>query len=1064
MNSSLDGYQCWDVAGERRQLTVMFSDIVQFTQLAGRQDPETVGQILEEYRTVAIAAIERFGGTLSDLSGDGILAKFGFPLALENSAESAVRAGLAVIEDIRSLAIDLRRQYGEGVEIRVGIYTGIVVVSDRRLAGTNVFSSVVGEAVNVAARLQALAAPNSTVVGDTTRALLKDAFDLEPLGNLTLKGMSRPIDAYSVVSERRWVTEKRSNPASQKDLFTARSSELSTLMGLWNGIPTQGGCLTIVEGEAGIGKSRLLREFERVLGVTADLRLLASSHYQNTAFHPLLRLLKERLDFATSPDGLVNAKSLEGLIGPDCGEETAQLLEEISGLKLATGSAVQGRLFGPERRLALKKILLSVLAGQEQTGRRLVIVEDAQWLDPSTIELLENLASTFPTRQLLLVITTRSALQSAPLQHLGHILSLKRLAPAAALGLIHDLVGPQAMPPDIAASIAERSDGIPLFIEEVTRSYLETGITQQQAQPAGKLASEKETVPATLRDSLMVRLDRLGSAKRVAQLAAVYGRTFPLAVIAKLSGLGSDEFDGVINTLLQSGIIEESSVPEKQAFLAFRHALIRDAAYESLLKSQRLVIHRVLAQILVTEFRQLSEEEPERIANHWRHAGDFPQAADFGMRAARLSVSRSANQEALRQIGLVLELLPRIDDTFGRHKLEFEACLVKIAPVIATGGYGSPEVATLTSHALSLLDRHGKELLHNGNEPFLLYYSEWSHLQVTGRIREAAALSHSFLQRVEASHSEHGLIIAHRLVGTSHLLGGNLQQAEAHLVAALALYDRTRPRHLAYLYGTDFGIMSECHLALTLWLEGRADEAMRMGEKAYHAALAFDHANTQGYAFTHLCMLRVLTEDVKGLELLVQQLRHLATSRQLPFWGVIATGFSGWQCLQQGQVQKGMDLLTGGLLPLRQMNLVYWCPTYLAWMAEGHMLAGDLQAADAAIEEALRIIATGGEVWFKSECWRVKAVLLQRRGLPPAVTLLAALKSVRMAWENQSPTFMLRSTTELLRLALDLRRTRVAHLAMRLVTSTIELLSALEPLSANVTEARHQRHRGATPG
>ncbi len=502
----------------------------------------------------------------------------------------------------------------------------------------------------------------------------------------------------------------------------------------------------------------------------------------------------------------------------------------------------------------------------------------------------------------------------------------------------------------------------------------------------------------------------------MAQQAAVLGRKFRRDLLATVRGGDAAALDAPLARLADAGIVvrDPSGV---EGLFEFRHALLRDAAYQSMLKGQRRALHADVGRAIESTFPVLKELEPDLVAQHWALAAEPERAARYGLKAARLSAMRSSNVEAVAQASAVMEQARLMPAGPARDAIEIEACVATMGPLIATRGYGAPEVAKLTTRALELAQTMGPPTEAGLAQAFPILYCQWSHLQVTGQVRDAHALATKIKLRSDAQTAVPPKIIGRRLLGTSQLLLGDPAQARTSLEDALALYDAAEHAGLAYVYGTDFGVMSKCHLAIACWHLGDLARCQSLDREAQDDAKALEHANTQGYALTHLCLLRALERDIGGMAGLATELIALSRQRELPFWGAVALGFVGWYETCAGKPADGVVKLLGGLQFMNRMNLVYWMPTYRTWLAEAQLAVGDTAAADQSLAEALRVVERGDERWFESECWRVRAKLDLARGAAVADVMRTLKQSLDAAASTGSRSFALRTAIDVCRLA-----------------------------------------------
>jgi predicted ATPase len=557
-----------------------------------------------------------------------------------------------------------------------------------------------------------------------------------------------------------------------------------------------------------------------------------------------------------------------------------------------------------------------------------------------------------------------------------------------------------------------------LFAEELALAYVETGAFTpvRDSGPEDPAGPAEALVPAALHDSLLVRLDRLGHAKQVAQFASVLGRAFPHDLLASMHGPQTERLDEGLERLLEARIIERADGGTR-AWYRFKHALLRDAAYQSMLRKQRRALHAKAALAIQESVEAIAAQGPDLLAQHWANAGEPVLAAQWGLKAARLSAARSSNIEAMSQLTAVLEQAAQMPEGETRDEIELEARVAMIGPLIATKGYGAPQIADITAQALELCRRRARGTDADASRVFPILYCQWSHKQVTGKAHEAHDLAKQLLELAEGQPNTAPILIARRLLGTSTLLaGGAPASARAHFEAALALYNALEHAALAYVYGTDFGIMSKCHLALALWILGSTGQAGRLSEEAQQEAAAFGHANTLGYALTHLCLLKSLQRDIAGMAELARRIMDLAKERELPFWRAIAELFFGGHEALVGDPQRGVVMIRDSFQFMRKLNLVYGMPVYLTWLGEACARAGDLQAAERHVDEALAVAESGGERWFEPESLRLKAGLLIEGGHGPAAAAAVLRRSIEFAAERGECSFELRSTVDLARL------------------------------------------------
>jgi class 3 adenylate cyclase/tetratricopeptide (TPR) repeat protein len=632
---------------ERRQLTVLFCDLVGSTALSAQLDPEDMREVIRAYQNTVAGEIGRLEGHVAKYMGDGVLAYFGWPQAHEDDAERAVRAGLALAQAIGQLETPT----GEMLVARVGIATGLVVVGDLVGEGAAQEEAVVGDTPNLAARLQGIAEPNQVIVGEATRRLIGDAFQLEDLGDQALKGFPQSVSAWRVVGERALESRFEAAHSGRLTNFVGREHEIGLLLGRWEQAEQGEGQVVLLSGEAGIGKSRVV---ERVCERAADkphtrLRFQCSPHFTSTALYPFISQLERAAEF--TPDDTPDAKlgKLEAYLSQATEKMTEALPLIASLLSVATANRYPPQELTPQQQ---KRLTLEALTNQLlwQSTRQpvLMIFEDAHWMDPSSLEALEQMIDQVQGARVLMVITHRP--EFTPPWH-GHThitsLALNRLGRQQCAAIVGYVTGGKRLPNEVLDLILAKADGVPLFAEELTKTVLESGqlqIAGDGYEMAGPLSSV--AVPSTLQDSLTARLDRLAPIKEVAQIGAVIGREFSHELLKAAAGKSEAALQSALEKLVSSGLVFMRGVPPNSTYL-FKHALIRDAAYESLLRQQRRLLHAKIAKLLEERLPAVAANQPELIAYHLSESGQSAKSIDYWMMAAKHALSRASFREAL---------------------------------------------------------------------------------------------------------------------------------------------------------------------------------------------------------------------------------------------------------------------------------------------------------------------------------------------------------------------------------------------------------------------------------
>jgi class 3 adenylate cyclase len=690
-------------AAERRQLTVMFSDLAGSTALSARLDPEDMREVIRAYQDACSGAVARYDGFVAKFMGDGVLAYFGFPRAHEEDAERAVRAGL----DIAAVVAKLETRANEKLVVRIGIATGIVVVGDLVGQGSAQEQAVVGETPNLAARLQALAEPGAVVIAESTRRLLGGAFELEPLGPRALKGFDAPVPAWAVLREAENVSRFEASRSQRLTPFVGREHEVALLLDRWRDSSEGEGQVALISGEAGIGKSRILAALRERIGDEPYVRVRyhCSPHFVNDAFYPISSQIWHAAGFVSGEPAAARLDKLEALIARsglepiDVAPFLATLLSvpfegRYSALEMAPSEQ-------KERTIAALIALLEGLTGE---GPLLALLEDAHWIDPTSLDVFARLVDRLPNLRALLVITFRPEF-TAPWVGRAHVASLQlsRLGRRQALAMVAGVAG-KALPVEVLDEIVAKTDGVPLFVEELAKTVLESGLLREQN---GAYVLDRAltplAIPSTLHDSLMERLDRLAPVKETAQVAAAIGREFSYRLLEAISPIQGAELQDALAQLMAAELIHGRGAPPDATYV-FKHALVQDTAYGSLLRSRRQRIHADIARALEEKFADQIAAAPATVARHCTEAGLADPAARYWLAAGELALSRSAYAEADRYVDAGLALIPRLPRGTDTQSLELALHVARATALSPLKAYTASETVAAFSAAKRLLD------------------------------------------------------------------------------------------------------------------------------------------------------------------------------------------------------------------------------------------------------------------------------------------------------------------------------------------------------------------------
>jgi class 3 adenylate cyclase len=788
---------------ERRQLTVLFCDLVDSTVLASQLDPEELREVVRAYQDTCAKVIARFEGHIAQYLGDGLLVYFGYPLAHEDDAQRAVRAGLGMIEALGQLNTRLPQERGVHLAARLGIHTGLVVVGVVG-GGTRQEQLALGETPNVAARLQGLAAPNTLVISTATLQLLGGFFTYQSLGTPVLKGLAQPVEVYQVLHERMARSRLEAVGSTGLTPLVGREQEAALLRERWAQVKDGLGQVVLLSGEAGIGKSRLVQVLQEHIASEPQAWLTpcqCSPYHQNTALYPMIDLLEQvalRFDREESPQQKLH--KLEGFL-VQYGLQLVEAVPLFAGLlSLPLPDTSAPLTMSPEQQKqqilqALLTIFLRIAAQQPV----LFVMEDLHWVDPTTLELLTLLVDHGPATRILALWTFRPDF-SPPWTGRAHLtqVTLPRLPRRQAAEMTDRVAHGKALPPEVVEQIVAKTDGVPLFVEELTKMVLESGLLQEREEryeltgPLPPLA-----IPATLHDSLMARLDRLATVKSLAQLGATLGREFSYALLHAVSLWDEATLQQGLHQLVEAEFLYQQGLPPQATYL-FKHALIQDAAYQSLLRSTRQQYHQRIAQVLEARFPESCETQPELLAHHYTEAGLTEQAIGYWQQAGQRAIQRSANVEAVNHLTRGLALLTLLPDTPERTQQELAFHLSLGAQLAVTKGYAASEVEQAFARA--------RALCQQGGERPQLGFVLWGLYRfyfMRAEHRTAQELAAQLLRLAQHDLAPVVLLAAHAALGTALWVQGHLTAAREHLVPALPRVEAQQRRELAFRYGVD---------------------------------------------------------------------------------------------------------------------------------------------------------------------------------------------------------------------------------------------------------------------
>jgi len=979
-----------EVSAERRPITVMFCDLVGSTSIAAKLDAEDWRNLVNAYLDEATEAVTGLGGHVLKRLGDGLMALFGYPQAQENDAERAVRAALAIQ---RALADLNSRNSSKGepeLSARIGLESGPVVVE----ASGEVF----GDAPNIAARVQAAADPGSVLITTNVHRQVAGLFVVEERGAHELKGASTSVALYRVVR----ASGGRRFGARTLTPLVGREEELDLLRRRWERAARGEGQLALVVGEPGIGKSRLVEELRLKLLATPHtwVEFSSSQLLQNTPLHPIAEWGRQRFGGADIPAGqrLADLENTLQLIGLDPAEH-APLVAPLVDIPLPPGG---GANLPPEelRRRQLAGLMAWFLAGARSQPAALVF-EDLHWADPTTLDLMQALAERGAQAPLLILATTRPEFRPPwSLRSHHSVISLSPLDRAAVAEMVGELSARHGLSKEVVEGVSDRTGGVPLFVEEVTRLLLERG-------EAGGL----QAIPPTLQQSLAARLDRLGEAREVAQIGAVLGRDFTYSLLSAVGGVDNPALQAALDRLAEADLLIAEGAGDEATY-RFKHALIQDAAYDSLLKTRRQALHRCAAEIL-RENAERAAGAPEVVAHHFTHAGLDDHAIEWWGKAGDSALRRSAFQEAIAHLGKAIAMADKgaAGTAAGASGERARLHAAYANALIPARGYGAPE----TTEAFARV--HESTAGENDvPERAAADYGLWVGSMVRGELPAMRAHAEAFLSDVAARPNSPEAGVAHRIVGSTHWYAGEYREAQDHLERALALFQPGRDDDLALRFGQDAGVAAMHYLALALWPLGDVERATSLVGRAGERIAGLAHIGTQAYVKWAAVMFELIRGDLDRATPNAVDLALLAREHDLPMWRAYAVFLDGLVKAESGAPVEGLEDMRRGAELLRKQNVLFDGLIKIG-LAEAEARAGDVDGALVVLDETLATSERIGHRTFDAELLRVRGeILLKREPANPARAEEALRSAIAVAQRQGTRSFELRAALSLAKL------------------------------------------------
>ena len=1014
-----------EIDAERRQLTVLFCDLVGSTLLAERLDPEELRGLLQQYQAVCARAVRHFEGHIARYFGDGLLIYFGYPVAHEDAAHRAVRAALEIVTEIEELKTRIQQWMDVALDVRLSIHTGMVVAGDMSKGGELESMAIVGQMPNVAARMQEIAEPNTVVLGPTTYQLVIGSFACHDLGVQSLRGVSESMRLYQVLGEK--PSTSRPGVAENAGLapLVGRDQEVELLLERWEQAASGEGQAVTLTGEPGIGKSRVVQELKQHVASRSNATLMecdCTSYYQNSPFHPIVELFqREELQFDRTNSTEENLGKLECFLTQyDLPlDEMVPLFARLFSVQLGDGYTPSNLPPEQQRQKTLQG-LLSVILKKTIQCPVLFIVEDLHWIDPSTLELIHLLIESANNSRIFTMLAYRSHFLpewTAP-PNLTSI-TLNRLTRRQVTDMVNEVADGKGLPAPVVGQIVAKTDGIPLFVQELTKMVVESAWMKEVdghyelTRPLPQLA-----IPTTLYDSLMARLDRLGTAKEVAQLAATLGRDVDYELLKAISWQSETLLRREMTRLMDAQLLDRADASQSGETYTFRHALIQETAYQSLLKDRRQRYHQQIASTLIEQFPDSAETQPELIAHHYT-AAMSERAIPFWQHAGQRAIERSANLEGINHLLKGLELIKALPETPERMQQEFVLQITLGPAMIATKGYGAPEVASIYARAQELGEHIGEttseelELLK-----FPVLFGLWlSHL-VRAELDSARELGERCIALARQQQDVALMLEAHRALGATLFYLGELGMAHAYLEEGIAQYQPQHHRSHAFLhYMAEPGMTCLCYAASTLWFLGYPERALRYSAKAQAISDELPHPFSQVVTLFFATFLYYQCHrEADSAQAQAEKLISLSTEHGFPIWRAAGVIMRGWALSKQGQFREGIDEICSGLGAWRSTGAEIFLPFYLGVLAQAYARAGQIGEGLKTLDTALDTVAQNEERLYEAELYRLKGELLLMDDSPESDVEGCFRRAIRVASHQGAKTLELRASASLSRL------------------------------------------------
>ena len=1000
---------------ERRQLTVMFCDLVDSTSLSARLDPEDLREIVRAYQTASARIIQKFGGYIAQYLGDGILVYFGYPAAHEDDAWRAITSGLEIVTGMAELNQTIAARHQAVLAVRIGVHTGHVVVGEIG-GGTRQEQLALGETPNVAARIQALAPPNAVLASNASMQLARGFFTSVDLGPQSLKGVSHLIGVHQVLAGSGALTRLDMIATADRTALVGRKSETGLLLARWAQSIEGRGQAVVLSGEPGIGKSRLVETLRLHAmdngGVVIEFH--CSAHQINNALYPMIRHLERLLGFGRDDTPQEKLAKLEHTLSSHkfANERSAPLLAGLLSIAVPEGRYPARHNPQLDKQQTLD-LLAEWLVEAAQRDAVLFAVEDLHWADPSTIELLTRVLEHVPTARTLVILTCRPEFQPpwTASQHLS-FLTLDRLTKAQTEAMIAELLHGSRLPLEVVEQIIAKTDGVPLFIEELVKMLLESDLLHpEEGGYALRGPLPPLAIPTTLQDSLMARLDRQSSARDTAQLASAIGREFSHELIRAVSPLDEATLRQALGQLVEAELIYRRGSPSNTVYL-FKHALILDAAYQSLLKSRRQIYHQKIAVALEERFPAARDTQPALLAHHYTEAGMTELALDYWQKAGQFAIERSANIEAIASLTKGLDLVERLPAGLGRVQRELALRVAIGIPLVATRGYAAADVERTYTRAHALA-------LEVGESPQLpnILWGLWVFYLTGGPLDTALEIAGQYRELAERRQESALLLETCQMNGIPHFYMGNFALGRPYLERGAAMYDPKLHHALIFEHGgADTGVAVMTHEALAVWALGYPDQARQKMEAAMACARSLEHPFTLAFALYFSAWLFKLCGEDAAVRDATAEAVKICDEYGFPFWGLSSAGLRGSTLLEPADAEHGIAAMRSALTTYEASGAELCRPALLCLLATSLARTGHPDQGLEVLAQAFAAMEKSQERWWQAEALRLRGeLLLMLPGDQAAEAQAAFEEALAVAGRQQAPSWELRAAASLFR-------------------------------------------------